>query len=124
MFIPIRLFTSELMKKSDNKDFYQKNWQLIVKLLKVDRTHCIHHGYYEKKIRTHLQAVNNLNNLVDSLLGLKKDETKTKKILDAGCGIGGTVVYLAGKYPNAKFTGITKVQNISSLLKTMQKKNK
>ena len=117
MFIPIRLFTSELMKKSDNKDFYQKNWQLIVKLLKVDRTHCIHHGYYEKGIRTHLQAVNNLNNLVDSLLGLKKDKTKTKKILDAGCGIGGTVVYLAEKYPTAKFTGITKVPEHIKLAK-------
>ena len=105
------------MKKSNKKDFYQKNWQLIVKLLKVDKTHCIHHGYYEKGIRTHLQAVQNLNFLVESLLGLNKDDKQNRKILDAGCGIGGTVVYLAGKYPNAKFTGITKIPEHISLAK-------
>jgi len=109
------------MKKSNNKDFYQKNWQLIAKLLKVDKTHCIHHGYYEKKIRTHIQAVKNLNNFVDSLLGLKKDDRQNKEVLDAGCGIGGTAVYLAERYPNVKFTGITKIPEHISLAKKYAK---
>ena len=95
------------MRHRDPNDFYRKNWPLIVKLLQVDKTHCIHHGYYEKGIRTHIQSVLNMNDFVGRLLELDSKDKKIKKILDAGCGIGGTAIYLAKKYPNINFTGIT-----------------
>ena len=50
------------MKKTDTIDFYHKNWPLIVKLLKTDKTYCIHHGLYDKGIHTHIQSVENMNN--------------------------------------------------------------
>jgi cyclopropane fatty-acyl-phospholipid synthase-like methyltransferase len=46
-----------------------------------------------------------MNNYIGELLNL--NNKKKLKILDAGCGIGGTSIYLAKRYPNVKFTGIT-----------------
>lgn len=112
------------MKDRNNIDFYQKNWPLIVKLLKIDKTHCIHHGYYEKGIRTHIQAVLNMNDFVGQLLELNKEDKQTKKILDAGCGIGGTVIHLAKKYPHINFTGITVTSEHIEMAKNLAKEKK
>lgn len=60
------------MKDSNNKDFYRKNWPLSVKLMQVDKTHCIHYGYYEKGIRTHIQSVLNMNDFVGSVVNNAK----------------------------------------------------
>ena len=46
-----------------------------------------------------------MNDISWQLLGFK---TKSSlQILDAGCGVGGTSIYLAQKYPLVSFTGIT-----------------
>lgn len=111
------------MKKRDAIDFYQKNWPLIVKLLQVDKTHCIHHGYYEKGIRTHIQSVLNMNNLVGRLLELDSKKKQVNQVLDAGCGIGGTMIHLAKKYPNINFTGITIVTEHIEMAKDLAKEN-
>ncbi|MBN1859824.1 MAG: methyltransferase domain-containing protein, partial [Candidatus Thermoplasmatota archaeon] len=95
------------MTSRDPTDVYQTTWPLIVKLLNVDTTHCIHHGYYDKGIRTHHQAVQRMNDLVGQLLGLHTTTITT--VLDAGCGVGGTVLHLAKKHPTIHFTGITTI---------------
>lgn len=87
--------------------FYQKSWSVLIKILRVDKTYCIHHGFYEKGIRTHVQSVLHMNDFIGRLLKLETQGNQAKQILDAGCGIGGTVIHLAKKYPNDKFTGIT-----------------
>ncbi len=106
------------MIKIDTIDFYKKNWHLIVKFLKVDKTYCIHHGYYEKGIRTHEKSVLNMNDFVGRLLKL---DSKLTHVLDAGCGIGGTVIHLAKKYPNVKFTGITIISEHIEMAKAFAK---
>ncbi len=105
-------------------DFYQNNFTLIEKLLQVDQTHCIHHGYYEKGIRTHVQSVLNMNDFIGNLLKLDSEINQDKKILDAGCGIGGTVVYFAKKFPNIKFTGINIVPDHIEMAKNLAKEKK
>jgi tocopherol O-methyltransferase len=65
----------------------------------------MHHGYYgadgkEKKDRRQAQI-----DLVEELLKWAEIE-KAENILDVGCGIGGSSLYLAEKY-HAKATGIT-----------------
>ncbi|CEJ42867.1 methyltransferase domain-containing protein [Umezakia ovalisporum] len=65
----------------------------------------MHHGYYgadgnQKKDRRQAQI-----DLIEELLKWAGVET-AENILDVGCGIGGSSLYLAGKF-NAKATGIT-----------------
>jgi len=103
--------------------FYRKSWSVIVKLLCVDKTYCIHHGYYEKGIRTHVQSVLNMNDYIGRLLKLETKGNQAKHVLDAGCGIGGTVIYLAKKYPNVKFQGITIVPEHIKIAKNLTKEN-
>lgn len=105
-------------------DFYRNNWSLLVKLLQVDQTHCIHHGYYEKGIRTHVQSVLNMNDFIGRLLKLDSEIKQCKKILDAGCGIGGTVVYFAKKFPDIKFTGINIIPDHIEMAKNLAKEKK
>lgn len=105
-------------------DFYRNNWSLLVKLLQVDQTRCIHHGYYEKGIRTHVQSVLNMNDFIGRLLKLDSEIKQCKKILDAGCGIGGTVVYFAKKFPDIKFTGINIVPDHIEMAKNLAKEKK
>ena len=105
-------------------DFYRNNWSLIVKLLQIDQTHCIHHGYYEKGIRTHVQSVLNMNDFIGRLLKLDSEIKQCKKILDAGCGIGGTVVYFAKKFPDIKFTGINIIPDHIEMAKNLAKEKK
>ena len=112
------------MADRDLIDFYRDNFTLIEKLLQVDQTHCIHHGYYEKGIRTHIQSVINMNDFIGRLLNLDSEIKQCKKILDAGCGIGGTVVYFAKKFPNMKFTGINIVPDHIEVAKNLAKEEK
>lgn len=111
------------MRIVDIIDFYKKNWPLIVKLLKVDKSYCIHHGYYEKGIHTREESVLNMNNFVGRLLELDLKDKQVKHVLDAGCGIGGTVVHLAKKYPDINFTGITIIPEHIEMAKNYAKIN-
>ena len=38
--------------------------------------------------------------------GLEQKLTKGIEVLDVGCGAGRALIYLAGKYPNSRFTGV------------------
>ena len=111
------------MSRQKIVDYYKKNWPYFIKLWQVDKTHCIHYGYYEKGIRTHVEAVLNMNDYIEQLLELDLKSKETKYILDAGCGIGGTVVHLAKKYLNIKFIGITIVPEHIQMAKEFAKEN-
>ena len=111
------------MSIKNSKDFYRKNWPLLKKLLQVDKTYCIHHGFYEKGIRTHIHAVLNMNDFIGRLLELDKKENRIKQVLDAGCGIGGTIIYLAKKHPAIHFTGITNIPEHVEIAKKLAKEN-
>ncbi len=119
--VPVFIFYC--MGKDDVVSFYQKHWGFIVKYLQVDKTHCVHHGYYEKGIHTHIQSVLHMNDFVGKLLGLELHRNQAKYVLDAGCGIGGTAIYLAKKYPRNIFTGITIVPEHIDAAKDLAKEN-
>ncbi len=72
---------------------------------KTNQTHAFHYGFYEKGFRTHADAILHMNDVVWETLQLT--ETRPCYVLDAGCGVGGTSVYLASKHPLVTFTGIS-----------------
>ena len=74
----------------------------------------IHHGYYITNKETKAKASENLLKII-----IKKANIKEKsKILDIGCGVGGTSIYLA-KNLNCKVDGIS----ISPIQVEMAKEN-
>lgn len=86
-------------------DYYERIWSRFVLWWESERTLGLHYALYDTGIKTFEQAVYNMNDYVGKLVDL--DEKDKLNILDAGCGIGGTSIYLAKKYPNSNFTGIT-----------------
>lgn len=111
-------------KNQEPKDvatYYEKRWNAFKTWWKTDETYCIHYGFYDEKCKDLISAILNMNNYVGRLLGLEKG--KKQHILDAGCGVGGTSAYLARKYPDIKFTGITITPSQVKIAKEYLKKN-
>lgn len=64
----------------------------------------VHFGYYDPEVKTHGEALLNLNKVLAQKGGVKNGDI----ILDAGCGQGGSSVWLAENY-DVQVTGITLV---------------
>ncbi len=79
-----------------------------------------HFGYYEKGARTYRRAVINMNHYIDRLLGL---QDQTVQVLDAGCGVGATVIHLARLHPRSTFYGITLSANEITYAEELKRKH-
>ncbi len=62
----------------------------------------IHYGYWDEATRHHSQALLNMNRVLADTAGIAAGE----RVLDAGCGIGGSSIWLAENRA-ARVTGIT-----------------
>ncbi len=89
------------------KDYYNQtqfdysfiwNWRLKT-------TPALHFGYYDEKATKHEQAIFRVNEVLADWANV----TEGTKVLDAGCGLGNTSLWLA-QNRKAKVTGITLVQ--------------
>jgi len=69
-----------------------------------NKSKAVHFGYYDHEVRSHAEALLNLNRVMASKAGVKDGDL----ILDAGCGRGGSSIWLAQNY-DVKVTGITLV---------------
>jgi cyclopropane fatty-acyl-phospholipid synthase-like methyltransferase len=84
--------------------YYDQTW-LDYRLLWLNRRNlAIHFGYWDEKTRSHSQALTNLNVVLASALQIGEGEA----VLDAGCGVGGSAVWLAEHY-SVTVIGITPV---------------
>ena len=84
---------------------YYDNTRLDYRILwfgKKNRS--VHFGYYDHEVKSHGEALLNLNKVLAQKSGVKDGDI----ILDAGCGHGGSSVWLAENY-NVQVTGITLV---------------
>jgi len=86
-------------------EFYDNVWPEFVRWWYAEETLGLHYAFYEDGIKSFKEAVYNMNEFVGRLLCLNDNEPMD--ILDAGCGVGGTSIYLGNKYPKVRFTGIT-----------------
>lgn len=87
------------------QEFYDTFWSKIAQDSDINEGFAFHYGFFENGIRTYKEAMQNMNKFVGDLLCL--NEKEAKKILDAGCGVGKTIRYLAKKFPKNNFTGMT-----------------
>lgn len=70
----------------------------------------MHYGYYDESINDHNSAVLKMNEVVTMLGRVKQGE----KVFDAGCGYGGSALYLA-KNIGCRVTGLTIVPDQAEL---------
>lgn len=62
----------------------------------------IHYGFWDNDVKDHKEALLNVNKFLAETVNIKSGDV----ILDAGCGIGGSAIWLAKKYA-VKVIGIT-----------------
>jgi len=62
----------------------------------------LHYGYWDENTSSHHQALLNKNQILYDTVNIKA----TDKVLDAGCGIGGSSIWMAKHHKN-QVTGIT-----------------
>lgn len=84
---------------------YYDNTRLDYRILWFRKnSRSVHFGFYDEKVKSHADALVNLNKVL-----AKKGEVKDGDIiLDAGCGQGGSSIWLAENY-DVRVTGITLV---------------
>ena len=84
--------------------YYDETWADYRLLWLGPTDRALHFGYWDEHTRTHSESLLNMNRVLASRLGLVGGE----RILDAGCGVGGSALWLAREY-GAEVVGITPV---------------
>lgn len=79
----------------------------------------MHYGFWEKGVKNLHEAILNENKVIADKLEIKK----TDVVLDAGCGVGGTSIWLAENH-GVDVTGITLSQKQVGLARKYAKKRK
>ncbi len=74
---------------------YKRVWNLT-------KSRSLHYGYWDSSTKNFHDALININKILSTKAGI----TNTSKVLDAGCGIGGSSLWLA-KQIGCKVTGIS-----------------
>jgi tocopherol O-methyltransferase len=74
---------------------YKDSWDL-------DNSLAIHYGYWDEKVRSFPASLARMNEIMAEAAKIKSGEI----VLDAGCGIGGSSIFLATNF-HAQVTGIT-----------------
>ncbi len=68
----------------------------------LENSMAMHYGYWDKSTKKLSDALRKMNEVLSDFAGFKKGS----KILDAGCGVGGSSIFLAQKY-QANLVGIS-----------------
>ncbi len=67
-----------------------------------EEIYSMHHGFWGENTKTHIESMVNMNRVLAEKLKIKPGD----KILDAGCGVGASAIWLAKNY-DVEVTGIT-----------------
>jgi cyclopropane fatty-acyl-phospholipid synthase-like methyltransferase len=78
---------------------YRRIWHL-------DECLALHIGYWDRQARTLKRALLRQNEVLAESVGVRASDT----VLDAGCGVGGSAIFLARRY-GCRVTGITLSEN-------------
>lgn len=88
------------------KTYYDETW-LDYRLAWLNSTNrAIHIGYWDADTHSHAQSLLNMNRALAEAIGIQAG----MRVLDAGCGVGGSAIWLAETY-GVEVTGITLVES-------------
>jgi len=92
--------TNEYHKKIEEyyngtENAYKDSWDL-------DNSLAIHYGYWDATVNSFPESLQRMNEVMMNAAGISSDD----KVLDAGCGVGGSPIFLATKL-GCSVTGIT-----------------
>ena len=79
----------------DTENAYKDSWDLNNSL-------AIHYGYWDEKVNSFPESLLRMNEIMIETAEIKS----TDKVLDAGCGVGGSSIFMATVL-GCKVTGIT-----------------
>ena len=88
--------------KQDVAAYYNQTQNHYLRWWQLSRGMALHYGMWYAETRSFLESLNNTNKHLAEL----SDVREGNKILDAGCGVGGSSIYMA-KNHKALVTGIT-----------------
>lgn len=91
-----------MFSEKDISDYYQHTRVHYNRFWKLQEAKSINYGLWEKKTKNLTEAFKNINDKVIELGGIREHH----HVLDAGCGIGGSSTYIAGR-TNCSMVGIT-----------------
>lgn len=108
-----------IMKEDYNEKIkrYYNDSQILYRLFWMNKRNlAMHYGFWDKDTKNLHEALINENKAVAEALDIQKDDI----ILDAGCGVGGTAIWIAENY-GVKVTGIGIVKKQNELAKKYAK---
>ena len=96
---------NDLRQKQQIIDYYNAVQERYNKFWMTPDNLAIHYGYYDNGVTSHESSLIRMNEVLANKAKIKK----TDLVLDAGCGIGGSSIWLA-KNIGSKVIGITLVE--------------
>ncbi len=105
--------------EKDIVDYYDQTEVHYKAAWKLDEVKAMHYGFWDKNIKTFAEALLRMNDEMMQVAGIEAGMT----VLDAGCGVGGSVIHLA-KRLEVEATGITlSGKQVGSAMKNAAEEN-
>ncbi len=91
-----------MFSSNDIADYYDQTLNHYKNWWQLDKNLAVHYGIWNKDTKNFHDSLINTNRVLLDIANIKTGD----RVLDAGCGVGGSAFYLA-KHRQAKVTGIT-----------------
>lgn len=99
-------------------DYYNSTEHSYKDAWDLNNSLAIHYGYWDEKVKSFPESLLRMNEVMMETAGIKS----TDKVLDAGCGVGGSSIFIA-KNMGSTVTGITLSQKQIQQAKVNTEKN-
>jgi cyclopropane fatty-acyl-phospholipid synthase-like methyltransferase len=88
---PAVLVFLAMFSKNDISRYYDLSEVHYRKIWDLDKSRSLHYGYWDDSVKNFHEALLNINKVLAEIAEIKEGEN----ILDAGCGVGGSSLWLA-----------------------------